>query len=243
MSTLWDLVKHRVVQYKRDPVTGGIDILGPDGVVIPMSIGPYVFSALPAASAVSGRIAKVSNIGGSGGSYWVSDGARWRPLNGSVQLYTMPVRSTMSGTTETMLGQVLVLPGVLQNGDRIELKMSLGKSATAETATLRLRIGTAGTTGDTLITSTSSLATASISMDSRLKYRRQSATTVQKLGTSATFTGVEGSVASGAFPAANTVANMDSSGVYFSITAAMSSTVEVCALEDFEVILRSATEA
>lgn len=224
-----------------DPITGGVELLAPGGEKIPVSIGPCVFAALPTASVATGIVAKVSDVGGSGGSLWVSDGARWKPLNGSLQLYTMPVRNTTSGVTEALLGQVFVPAGVLQNGDRLELKMSFSKSGTSETATIRLRIGTAGTTVDSLIASSNALVTTNISMESRLKYRRQTATSVQKLGTSASFTGVEGSVTNGAFPAANTVPNMDTSGVYFSITGAMSSTVEVCALEDFEVIMRAAT--
>lgn len=220
--------------------TGGV-VFSAAGEEVPAAIGPYAFAALPAASACSGIIAKVSDVGGSAGSMWISDGTRWKPLNGSVQLYVKPARATMAGVTETVLGQILVPAGVLQDDDRIELKMSFGKSGASETATAKLRVGTAGTTADSLIVSSSLLATTNISAESKLKYRRESATSIQKLGNSATFTGVEGSITTGAFPAANTVANMDSSAVYFTITGTMSSTVETFALEDFEVILRAAT--
>lgn len=223
-----------------DPTSGGAVFLF-NGGVVPATIGPFAFAALPLASACPGITARVSDVGGSTGSLWVSDGVRWKPMNGSVQLHVAPSRATMRGTGEVILGGVLVPAGVFQNRDRLELKMSFSKSGTSETATAKLRVGTAGTTSDTLIVSSSLLATTNISAESKLKYRRESATSIQKLGNSATFTGVEGAVTTGAFPAANTVANMDTSGVYFSIIGSMSGTVEVFALEDFEVILGAAT--
>lgn len=56
-------------------------ITGPIGI----SFTSYLFANLPAASTVTGLMVRVSDVGAAG-SYWVSDGVVWRPLNGHLDL-------------------------------------------------------------------------------------------------------------------------------------------------------------
>lgn len=228
----------RMPTYALDANGNVTGLVGPGGT-IPMTLGPYAFNALPSASSYSGWVVKVSNVGGSAGSYWVSNGTRWMPLNGQTMVYLLPARATMSGVTEIVLGSALLPLGLMQNTDRVDLRVTVSKSATSETATLKLRIGTAGTIADTLITSSGTLAGATISLGVVLSYRRESATSLQKLGNGNSFTNGWSGSASTAYPGPNTISSMDSSPIYLSITSQMSSTVEVAALEDFEVTLRS----
>lgn len=216
-----------------------IGLAGPTST-IGLTLGPVTFANLlttyPAAS-YSGYTAKVSNIGGPSGSFWVSDGTRWKPQNGRLTLYTLDARATMTGVTEVILGQYLIPAGVLQNFDRLRIWASLSKSSTAETFSVRIRLGTPGTITDTLLFSSGAQAAANQSEGFTHDYKLMSATTIQKLGNGgvAPYVGVNAS----AFPAATTISSAAANALYISLTNFNSSTVETTALEDMQIELLS----
>lgn len=53
----------------------------------PASFDSHLWADRPAADAYNGRIIRVTDVGPSAGSLFISDGTYWAPLNGSVVLY------------------------------------------------------------------------------------------------------------------------------------------------------------
>ncbi len=203
-------------------------------------LGETTFASLPTASTVlTGSSFYVTNIGG--GAIFISNGTRWKPQNGRCNLYTLDTRFSFTGSaTETVLGQILLPAGLLQNGDRLLIRATTSKSGTAETVTSQARFGTAGTIADTsIVPGNSSLSTTVRTNCFDLQFQRVSATSIQKHGSSATLSLVSTSTTAYASPV--TVSNMDSNAMYLSLTGALNVGVESEALESMEVYLVSTT--
>jgi hypothetical protein len=221
-------------------VTGLVE---PDGTTLKVTLGPVTFANLlstyPAAS-YSGYTALVSDIGGSTGSYFVSDGTRWKALNGRCMLYAGAGNvnaGATSGAAETIIGQVYVPAGLFKNTDRIDLRLTFSHTGgTAETCTQRLRVGPAGTTSDQLTSSSSSLATTQLANGVTLTYRRESATSIQKLGHGSSFTNGWSGMSTTQVASPQAVTTMDNA-FYFDISAQMSVGTEIVTLVDLEAII------
>lgn len=226
------------VRATTDPLTGGVSLSVSDTQPYGLIYGPTTYANLPAASLLSGYMAKVSDIGGSTGSLWISDGVRWKPVNGTVRLYSSVSQSAaVSGVTETIQRQILLPANLLQVGDRLVCKISQSKSSTSETATTRIRLGTAGTTADTQLAAIAAMTTTNVSVGWTWDMRVNSATTVQKMGGAST--ALPWGTSTGAFPAATTVSSMTSNDLYLSFSSFMSSTVETTRIEDLTIELHT----
>lgn len=169
-----------------------------------------------------------------------ASGNRWVPVNGIAALASVPAASSnVTTTTEAILMQVqlptaLGVLNLLQNLDRLLISATLSKSAGTETLTTRLRVGTAGTTADTAVfTSTSQLAGSARAANVSYELKRMSATSILALTSPSPTT---------AFGAAVTVANLDTSAqIYVSLTGqfATNATSETARLEDGRASLHS----
>lgn len=222
-----------------NPVTGGIS-LGIGETPYGLIYGPTTLALLPAASLMSGYMAKVSDIGGTTGTLFISDGVRWKPVNGVTTLYSSDsASSAMSGITETVQRSFLIPRGLLKVGDRLVCKISQSKSSTAETVTTRVRMGTAGTTADAQICALALMSTTNISLGWMLDLRVNSLTTVKKLGASSV--NLPWGVGTGVTPAPVTVPDLSANDVYLTFTSFMSSTVETTTIEDLSIEYHSAT--
>ena len=222
-----------------NPVTGGIS-LGIGETPYGLIYGPTTLALLPAASLMSGYMAKVSDIGGTTGTLFISDGVRWKPVNGVTTLYSSDsASSAMSGIAETVQCSFLIPRGLLKVGDRLVCKISQSKSSTAETVTTRVRMGTAGTTADAQICALALMSTTNISLGWTLDLRVNSLTTVKKLGASSV--NLPWGVATGVTPAPVTVPDLSANDVYLTFTSFMSSTVETTKIEDLSIEYHSAT--
>lgn len=122
------------------------------------SAGPYTWATKPPASASSGVVIKVTDVGttGSSGSFWISDGVYWRPINGSVILaaqkgsITTPI-STLSGVTSGIftVDPIIVPAGSLVPGrSQLELSFKVRRTGATATAILSTYLGTAKTASD-----------------------------------------------------------------------------------------------
>lgn len=217
-----------------------IGLLKPDATTYGLILGPVLYSALPAAASYSGYMCKVSNVGGSTGSLWVSDGVRWKPVNGVITLFSSDAQSAaVSGVTETIQRQILLPAGLLAVGDRLVCKISQSKSSTSETATTRVRLGTAGTTSDTQIAAIAAMTTTNVSVGWTLDMRVNSATALQKMGGAST--ALPWGLSTGAFPAAVTVTDVTANALYLSFSSFMTSTVETTRIEDLVIELHTTT--
>ena len=112
-------------------------ILQTGGQVFGQAIGTAVLWAnRPNAAANSGQIIAVSDVGVGGCSYWWSDGANWRPLNGSCVLYspggtiTTPVLTfDHPGGNAIMPGQpnILIPAGMAYAGARLNVDVVVNR--------------------------------------------------------------------------------------------------------------------
>lgn len=192
------------------------------------------------ASAVSTGLARFSDVGGGstgtgGGNFFFYNGTRWKPMAGSICLDAVDTaNSGVANTTEQNLNpnHVLIPAGVIGDYDRLRLWVSLSKNAASDSSTIRVRFGPLGTTADPILATVTTLATTNQSLGFIMEFKRNSATTIQKQGNASTDLSFVGASA-GAYPAAVTVSNMDSNGMYMSITSQLTGGTEIVTLQDF----------
>lgn len=138
---------------------------------------------LPAASNVYvGQTVYVSNAGAKG-SFWYSDGTRWKPINGQCLLASLDTPSAAIGSTETITLQWLIPAGMWQVGDIIRSQAFLTKSGATDTAIGAVRVGTSGTTTDTGLISLTWMAASGRTTDYFQDFRLDSATSTQLVST------------------------------------------------------------
>lgn len=174
-------------------------------------------ATLPAASAVPKWCVFISDVG-VGGSYWFSDGSRWRPLGGRCTLKNLVTEISNSAGAKIVLDSVL-LPGagLFVDGDVIRTEYTKQRAGgTSDTDATDIMIGTAAATLGTSVGLTNSgLATTNIEIDVRAAFRKVSATSVRPLS----LTGSLGFGIGAAASVAATVPNMDTQDTYLQITS------------------------
>lgn len=156
-----------VVTATTDPLTGEI-ICSAAGIEIPR-VGPsFTFAGLPAASAMSGKSVRVTDVGKTGaGSLWMSDGAKWLPINGSVILCSnagtlVAPLATISASAskfaipagEMVSGNSIVLPAnLLAIGQYLRMSAYyMHRGANVGSWDVEARIGTTNSSADNKMT-------------------------------------------------------------------------------------------
>lgn len=191
-----------------------------------------------------GRQVRFTDIGagdaGTGGGnvmYW--SGTKWKPIGSNILLDAIDTPNVaVANASEQQLNpnHQLLPAGLIQNGDRLLILLSVSKDNTAETCTVRLRFGPLGTVADPVIATIASLAGALQTLGCQLEFKRTSATTLQKEGNADTSVSFGGPNA-GAFPAAVAVANMDSTAMYLTISSQMSVGAEIATAQNYTLNL------
>lgn len=208
-----------------DGSTAGL--YGPDGLIYPIIVTSTYPNALinypPATN--NGRVIAMSDL-----NYVLfrSDGVRYKPTSrhsiiGSRDTTWVGIAST----SEQISFSRLFPASLLADGDMFRVTVSAGKTNTSETFDAAFRFGTAGTTADTAIQPAFNLMIATKSIGYVQVFKRESATTVRRLGAAsnlATFTGIGHANDPNA---AVTVSNMDSNPMYLTLTSKMSVGVEI----------------
>lgn len=144
--------------------------------------------ALNAASYNPGQIFHVTDVG-VGGSYWYSNGVRWRAVNGALWLVNLASDVAHDGTTSQLkLAEVTIPAGLIQQGDMLEQHISIDATAGGSTASVYTRLGTAGTTADNAVGGTngtspilSQPAGSNVWAGLNKRLKRTSATTLRPL--------------------------------------------------------------
>lgn len=205
----------------------------------PSGFAAVLWANRPTASASTGAIIRVTDVGGNvgtgGGNYFFSNGVRWKPVNGCIVLDSIDTPNTsVANTTEQNLNpnHIIIPAGVIGDFDRLRLRVTMSKSGAADTSTIRFRFGPLGTVADPILATISSLATTNISLGVLLDFKRASSTTVQKLGSASTDQAYNGASA-GAYPAVTTVSDMNANGMYLSITSQMTGGTETVTVQDY----------
>lgn len=192
----------------------------------------------------------VSSAGKNVGSRWRADGVQWNPMAPVTLLQTLGGVAGTADTTERLANtttsnptQVLLPAGLINaNNRRFRIYWAASKTGTVDTATIRIRMGTAGTTADTVI-ATAILAATNQSGHGMWEFQRASATTLQyntqdplQAGTAAALSSGN-TTASSAWPANVTVSSMDTNALYITGTLQMTTGAETPTLRSLVIEL------
>ena len=221
----------------------------PNAGTLPGMASPaLLWSQRPSASLYPGAAFRFTDVGGhggdGGGNYFFSNGTRYKPVNGSITLDTIDTFNTgVTGVAEQQLNpnHIIIPAGVIQGFDRIRFWLGFSKSGTTDTATLNIRLGSAGVVTDTLLAAIAIQATT-LSAGFFMEFKRQSATTVQKQGSANALLSYAGESTS-AYPGAVTVQNLDTLAQYVSIGCVMGGTTDTPTLQDLTIELFSTDSA
>ena len=184
----------------------------------------FTWATLPLASAYLGT-AWVSDIPTATGSYWVSNGTRWRPMNNALALYNNPSVYTKTNVTTasgsiTAADIVFTIPieiGVWKNGDFLECHNTVNKiGGVADTLNCKIYIGTSPTVLGTATTVDYGCGTVTVRAPGEFKLLRESSTSVVVVSSSAGFPAYS-SVTYAASTA--TVSDMDANKMYLQFVA------------------------
>lgn len=168
---------------------------------------------------------------------YISDGSNWLPLHDrTLDDLGSTTPPTANGTSEVILRQFVIPAGCWRNFQEMWLSMTVKKSGTSENFTGRVRIGTLGTTSDTLIAQNTALGGTSDGGGILLPFKRISATSIQKLG-NGSFGGSMIGGSSTDVDNAVTVANLDSNAVMVTLSALSSAASETLTLVAYRASL------
>lgn len=231
------------------------DNLGPNGYIMPAnaisgsSITPAsdVWANRALYQTQVGRIVRFTDVGGGnptggGGSFWYWNGTRWKTLNNQALLDAIDTANAgAANTTEQQLNptHALIPAGVIGLYDRLLMRLTFTKNGGSDSATLRLRFGPLGTVADPVIATITALAATNQSYGTLLEFKRVSATQLEQEGSADPSTSFVGPSAAAA-PAPVTVGNLDTLGMYLSLTAQMTSGTEIPTLKDYTLEVLSA---
>lgn len=159
-----------------------------------------------------------------------------------ITLFSLPITGTptVSGVGELIFAQYLIPAGTLaNNGDKLRMTLTATKSGgTGETFTGRIRVGTAGTIADALVTAGNLIVTTQTASGFLMDIRRNSATTLQHMGPGNTSLGSYPGGSTSSIQAEATVPNLDTTDVYISVSALSNAATEVATLVEWEIELR-----
>lgn len=238
-SIVWDANE---VSYTYDASGTFLGIGGPAGVAAPTPA--MLWANRPAATAANvGRQARFTDVGGNlgtgGGNFYFSNGTRWKPMNGSIVLDSVDTANAgIANTAEQQLNpnHIIIPAAVIGDFDRLRLWVSMSKSSTIDSTTIRIRFGPLGTVADPILSTVTTLATTNQSLGFLTEFKRQNSTTMQKQGNASTDVSYNGANA-GAYPVGVTVSDMNLNGMYLSITSQLTGGTEIVTLQDYTLEL------
>ena len=161
-----------------------------DALVHPVTGLPYIrpvtsytWATRPAAASNTGVTIRITDIGGSAGSRWISDGAYWKPESGRVVLGSGSVGLTdPNDTTENILASVLVPASCMGTNGCLSIVHSWSLTSSANSKTLAIRLGAAGVITGSYLLSSAQTNINSIRMWTELQNRNNAASQVGGTG-------------------------------------------------------------
>jgi hypothetical protein len=183
-------------------------------------------------SYLTGQPVFISDVG-TKGSHWFYDGTRWKALTGTAHLASLDSASTAANNSETIVFQYLIPANVLQVGDVLRFWGGMVKSGSTDTGSIRIRVGTAGTTADSLIISVTNMSAATRQFSPVFDLRVNSATVLDQVSNSTA--GYGGAVTTAAVATA-AISNI-SNALYYTVSLFSSSTNDTVQLEGAQLQL------
>ncbi len=166
---------------------------------------------------------------------------RSRPESGFELLDAIDTVNTSNTTTSQQNlnpNHRLIPAATIGMNDRLRIFLSASKNGTTAAITLRLHLGTTGTIADPVIATILDLATTNVSYGTIMEFKRITPTSIQRQGNGSPGDSFGGANAT-AFATAVTVPNMDTNGLYFSISSQADVSGEVVSLQDYTLELYS----
>lgn len=161
------------------------------------------------------------------GALFQYSGGRWRALNGFAALKQLASASSNIGATQTVVLQTLAPAGLINTGDSIRVFTAVSKSGTTDAMAFAVRVGTAGTTGDTAVLSfASGLSAASRTGGFFSEIKLTASTTMQAMGSSGLINTYGGSTAT-AQAVGTTIVDASANALYISVSIAGGATDSV----------------
>lgn len=219
------------------------------GLIAALFLAVPALAQLPPGGIPSGTWARAPGAGlptkfyyatdfGVSGTLLRSTGTRWKPVNGCTVLATLDTVSASIANTQTVVFQYLMPAGIMQANDRFRLFFTMTKSGTTDTGIAQVRVGTAGTASDTLVSfGANNLSAANLNGGFFWDFRAASATSIQQMAASSSVTQGYTVVGNGAFNAATAVTSIVTNPTYVNLTIASSSTNNTVAVQDAQLQL------
>jgi len=191
-------------------------------------------------SAGNGQMYLFTDIGSSGTLMRYAN-SRWRPLAGQAQLAQLGAAVTGITNAETIVLQTLIPAAAWQTNDTIRIWLVTTKSGSTDTGQLTIRIGTAGTTADTVLTGFSAyslMSAGGLSGGGIFDIKLISSTSAQKLGSSSATTSLYPSpTQNSATNAATTITDASANALYISVALKSSSTNDTMGVQSGQIQL------
>src|SRR5574340_56083 len=123
-------------------VGGNTVIVDASGNVIIRPVVSYAWASRPAAASNTGVTIRITDIGGSAGSLWISDGTYWKPVGGRVVLGGTGVAASNAADTSELALASVTIPGYAMGTEgRIRVTSTWTVTSSANNKTLRVRLG------------------------------------------------------------------------------------------------------
>ncbi len=176
---------------------------------------------------------------GVGGSWWYSDGTRWRPVGGRVTLYSLPAQvDGVAQAAAQNLAEAKILAKTIQVGDILRVSNAVGKSGTVDSVLRAIRVSpaAAATNGVALAGGNSFPGTTGRSAGEKVEFKKVSATQFVPIGNGSGTAPFSGN-SPNALQSPITVSNSDTADIYLSSVLTMTSGSEVPTQQMFVVEL------
>lgn len=146
-----------------------------------VTFAPVAWASKPAPG-TPGREIFVSDVGVTG-SKWIDHNGRWKPVGNRVLLASLDAPSGSIGSATTAVLQQGAPAGLLQLGDRLEVRLTQSRSGSVDIARWSFNVGSAVTTADTAVMSDAALiSNTNLNTGFLSDFRVIAATSMEPLG-------------------------------------------------------------
>jgi hypothetical protein len=169
-----------------------------------------------AASFAAGSVMWITDLGAGQYTTWRTNGVSWNLTGPQDFLFDLTPSVGVTGTSEQILKQYTFQAGLLQALRCFSVKVLLSKSGSTDIATLQLRLGTAGTTSDQSLLSTSNLTAVNLSYTIEYLGAATSATQIRRVGTQTGLSAFPNTATGTAYPQNTTVSDVSANAMILS---------------------------
>lgn len=118
----------------------------------------YAWADRPAAASNTGAVIRITDVGGSAGSLWISNGTYWVPYSGICVLGMSAVAlSNAADTAELALATINIPEGIMGTSGLLRIMYSVTTTNSANNKNIRIRLGGIGGTQFAALTHTTSV--------------------------------------------------------------------------------------